>query len=75
MNTKNKSMLDKHIKQRLKSIKKSRKSRVMIVSYVRTKNNLVDPFTKRLSQNVIFVIAKDMGVGISSCHHSVAQHT
>ena len=62
MNTKDNSKSSKHIKRRLKTIRKMRNSGVIGVSYVKTKNNLADPFTKGLSRNVISVMSKDMGM-------------
>jgi hypothetical protein len=61
MNTKDNSKSNKHIKRRLKTIRKMRNSRVIAVSYVRTEN-MADPFTMGLSWNVIFVMSKDMGM-------------
>ena len=61
INTKDNSKSNKHIKRRLKTVRKMRNSRVIVVSYVKTENNLADPFTKGLSQNVISVTSKDMG--------------
>jgi hypothetical protein len=51
-----------HIKTRLKSIKKLRNSRVIAVAYVQTDKNLVDPFTKGLSLNVIEIASRQMGM-------------
>ena len=39
-----------------------RNSGVIAVSYVKTKNNMTDLFTKGLSRNVISVMSKDMGM-------------
>jgi hypothetical protein len=39
----------RHVKRRLKSIRKLRNSRVINVAYVQTDKNLADPFTKGLS--------------------------
>jgi hypothetical protein len=60
MNTKDNSKSNKHIKHRLKSIRKMKNSRVM--SYVKSENSLADPFTKGLPQNVISVMSKDTGM-------------
>ena len=43
----------RHVKRRLKSIRKLRNSRVIALDYVHTSSNLTDQFTKGLSQNVI----------------------
>ena len=52
MNTKDNSKSNKHIKRRLKSVRKIKTSGVIVVSFVRSKNNLADLFTKGLSRNV-----------------------
>jgi hypothetical protein len=43
----------RHIKRRLKSMRKLRNSRVIALDYVHTSKNLADQFTKRLSRSVI----------------------
>ena len=43
----------RHVKRRLKSVRKLRNSRVIALDYVHTSKNLADQFTKGLSQNVI----------------------
>jgi hypothetical protein len=43
----------KHIKRRLKYVRKLRNSRVIALDYFYTSNNLADQFTQGLSQNVI----------------------
>jgi hypothetical protein len=43
----------RHIKRRLKSIRKLRNSEVIVLDYVHTSKNLVDQFTKDVSCNVI----------------------
>jgi hypothetical protein len=43
----------RHVKRRLKSVRKLRNSRVMALDYVHTSKNLADQFTKGLSRNVI----------------------
>jgi hypothetical protein len=60
MNTKDNSKSNKHIKHRLKSIRKMKNSGVIAVSYVKSENNLGDPFTKGLPRNVISVVSKGM---------------
>ena len=52
----------RNVKRWLKSIRKMRNSGVIAVSYVKTENNLADPFTKGLSRDVIFMMSKDMGM-------------
>jgi hypothetical protein len=39
----------RHIKRRLKSVRKMRNTGVISVSYIQTDKNLADPFTKGLS--------------------------
>ena len=43
----------RHVKRRLKSVRKSRNSGVISVTYIQTDKTLADPFTKGLSRNVI----------------------
>ena len=43
----------RHVKRRLKSVRKMRNSRAIALDYVQTAKNLADQFTKGLSQNVI----------------------
>jgi hypothetical protein len=52
----------RHIKTRLKSVRKMRNSGVITVGYVRTEKNLADLFTKGLSCNVIDNASKEMGL-------------
>jgi hypothetical protein len=52
--------LSRHIKRRLKSIRKMRNSGVITLDYIHTEKNLADPFTKGLSRNVIDVASKEM---------------
>jgi hypothetical protein len=52
----------KHIKRRLKSVRKMRNSGVTTVGYVHTEKNLADPFTKGLSRNMIDIASKEMGL-------------
>jgi adenosylmethionine-8-amino-7-oxononanoate aminotransferase len=51
-----------HVKRRLKTVRKLRNSGVITVSYIQTDKNLVDPFTKGLSQNVIEIASREMGM-------------
>ena len=44
---------NKHVKHRLKSVKKLRNSRVIAVEYINTAKNLVDPFTKGVLEKLM----------------------
>ena len=50
----------RHVKRRLKSIRKLRNFRVIVLDYVHTSNNLADQFTKGLSRNVIESASRKM---------------
>jgi hypothetical protein len=52
----------RHVKRRLKSVKKLRNSGVIALDYVHISNNLADQFTKGLSQNVIESASREMGM-------------
>ena len=52
----------RHVKRRLKSVRKLRKSRVIALDYVHTSKNLADQFTKGLSRNVIDSASSEMGL-------------
>jgi len=52
----------RHIKRRLKSVRKLRNSGVIILDYVHTSKNLADQFTKGLSRNVIDSASSEMGL-------------
>jgi hypothetical protein len=52
----------RHIKRHLKSIKKMRNSKVITLDYIHTEKNLIDPFTKELSRNMIEAAFKEMGL-------------
>jgi hypothetical protein len=52
----------RHIKRWLKSIRKMRNSVVITLNYIHTEKNLDDPFTKRLSRNVIDTASKEMSL-------------
>jgi hypothetical protein len=52
----------RHVKRRLKSVRKLRNSGVITVAYVQTDKNLADPFTKGLSRNVIEIASREMGL-------------
>jgi hypothetical protein len=49
----------RHVKRRLKSVRKLRNSGVIVVAYVQTDKNMIDPFTKGLSQNVIEIASRE----------------
>jgi hypothetical protein len=59
-NSKNNMKSSRHIKRRLKSIRKIRNSRVITLDYIHTEKNLAYPFTKGLSRNVIDATSKKM---------------
>jgi len=61
-NAKDNAKSSRHVKRRLKSIRKMRNSRVMSMTYIQTHKNLADPFTKGLSWNVIEVASRMMGL-------------
>ena len=50
----------RHVKRRLKSIRKLRNSRAIALDYVHTSKNLTDQFTKGLSRNVIDSASSEM---------------
>jgi hypothetical protein len=52
----------RQVKRRLKSVRKLRNSGVISVTYISTVKNLADPFTKRLSWNVIENASREMGM-------------
>jgi hypothetical protein len=52
----------RHVKRRLKSVRKLRNSGVITVAYIQTDKNLSDPFTKGLSRNVIEIASREMGM-------------
>jgi hypothetical protein len=52
----------RHIKRRLKFIRKMRNFKVITLDYIHTEKNLSDPFTKGLSRNVIDAASKEMGL-------------
>jgi hypothetical protein len=52
----------RHVKRRLKSVKKMRNSGVIALDYIQTSKNLADPFTKGLSRNVIDNASREMGL-------------
>jgi len=52
----------KHVKRRLKTVRKLRNSEVIGLDYVHTSNNLADQFTKGLSRNVIEGASRELGL-------------
>jgi len=52
-NAKDNAKSIRHVKSRLKSVRKLRNSRVIAVAYVQIDKNLTNPFTKGLLRNVI----------------------
>jgi hypothetical protein len=52
----------KHVKRRLKTVRKLRNSEVISLDYVHTSNNLADQFTKGLSRNVIEGASRELGL-------------
>jgi hypothetical protein len=52
----------RHVKRRLKSVRKLRNFEVIVLDHVHTSNNLVDHFTKDQSQNVIESVSREMGM-------------
>ncbi len=52
----------RHVKRRLKSVRKLRNSGAITLDYIQIVRNLADPFTKGLSCNVIDNASKDMGL-------------
>ncbi|WVZ96347.1 hypothetical protein U9M48_042002 [Paspalum notatum var. saurae] len=52
----------RHVRRRVKSIRKMRYSGVINITYIQTKKNLEDPFTKGLSRNVIDIASREMGL-------------
>jgi hypothetical protein len=52
----------RHIKRRLKYVRKLKNSGVITVAYVQTDKNLANPFTKGLSRNEIEMASREMGL-------------
>jgi hypothetical protein len=63
--SKNNMKSSRHIKRRLKSVKKMRNSNVITLDYIHTEKNLVDPFSKGLSRNVIGDASKEMDLRLT----------
>jgi hypothetical protein len=52
----------RHVKRRLKSVRKMKNSGVIALNYIQTAKNLVDQFTKGLSRNVIDNASRELGL-------------
>jgi hypothetical protein len=52
----------RHVKRRLKFVRKLRNSGVISVTYISTDKKLAYPFTKGLPRNVIEITSRDMGM-------------
>jgi hypothetical protein len=52
----------RHVKRRLKYVRKLRNTKVISLNYVHTSKNLADQFTKGLSHNVIEGVLWDLGL-------------
>jgi len=61
-NSKDNMKTTRHIKWRLKSVRKLRNSGVIALDYVHMSKNLADQFTKGLSRNVIDSASSEMGL-------------
>jgi hypothetical protein len=53
---------NKHVKRKLKSVRKLKSFGVIVVDYIQTSKNLIDPFTKGLSCTMIDNASKEMGL-------------
>ena len=61
-NSKDNMKSTRHVKRRIKSIRKLRNSGVISLDYVHTSKNLADQFTKGLSRNVIEGASRELGL-------------
>jgi hypothetical protein len=61
-NSKDNAKSSRHVKRRLKSVRKLRNSGVITVTYIQTDKNPADPFTKGLPRNVIDSALREMGL-------------
>jgi hypothetical protein len=52
----------RHVKKRLKSVRKMKNSEVIALDYIHTSKIFADPFTKGLLRNVIDYASKEMGM-------------
>jgi hypothetical protein len=62
INSKDNAKSSRHVKKRLKSVRKLRNSGVITITYIQTDKNLADPLTKGLSRNVIDSASRKMGL-------------
>jgi hypothetical protein len=60
----------RHVKRRLKYVRKIKKSRVIVLDYVHTSKNLAYRFTMGLSRTMIEDTSKEMGLR-PTCGHSI----
>jgi hypothetical protein len=61
-NSKDNMKSSRHIRRRLKSVRKMRNSGVVTLDYIHTEKNMADPFTKGLSHILIDAASKEMGL-------------
>jgi hypothetical protein len=61
-NSKDNAKSSRHVKRRLKSVRKLQNSGVITVTYIQIDKNLADPFTKGLSRNMIDSASREMGL-------------
>jgi hypothetical protein len=59
-NSKDNMKSSRHVKRRMKSVRKLQNSGVITVTYIQTDKNLAHPFTKGLSRNVIDSASREM---------------
>jgi hypothetical protein len=52
----------RRMKRRLKFVRKIRNSRIITLDYIHTEMNLLGPFNKGLSRNVIDTASKEIGL-------------
>ena len=52
----------RHVKRRLKFVKKLRNSRVISVTYISIDKNLADTFIKGLPHNMTEITSREMGI-------------
>jgi hypothetical protein len=60
-NSKDNMKSSRHVKRRLKSVRKLRSSGVIVLDYISTAKNLANQFTKGLSRSVIDNASKELG--------------
>ena len=65
----------RHVKRRLKYVRKMRNSGVIALDYIQTSKNLADPFTKGLSRNVIDSASREMGLRPTDELTTVVNHS